>query len=86
MVFIGERSYSLYLVQGVAGVAVAATFPRLHHWPHLNWIGVGLASLAIADLLYRYVEQPLIRVGRDVVNRRRAKAEPVAAERVPVFA
>lgn len=84
MRFIGERSYALYLVQGVAGVAVAATFPRLHHWPTLNWIGVGLASLAIADLLHRHLEQPLIKLGRDVVNRRK-KADPVAAEpeRVP---
>ena len=75
MVFIGERSYSVYLVQGVGGVAVAATIPRLHHWPTLNWIGVGLASLAVADLLYRFVEQPLIRVGRDVVNRRKKAAQ-----------
>ena len=78
MKYIGDRSYSIYLVQGMAGVAVAAMFPKLLNWPTLNWIGVGLVSLALADLLLRYVEQPLIEVGRNVVNRRK-KAEPVAA-------
>lgn len=78
MRYIGDRSYSIYLVQGMAGVAVAAMFPKLLNWPTLNWIGVGLVSLALADLLFRYVEQPLIEVGRNVVNRRK-KADPVVA-------
>lgn len=78
MRFIGDRSYSLYLVQGIAGVVVGATFPKLLAWGTLNGIAVGLVSLAIADLLFRYVEQPLIEVGRNVVNRRK-KAEPVVA-------
>ncbi|WP_394614614.1 acyltransferase family protein [Lentzea sp. JNUCC 0626] len=85
MKFIGDRSYSIYLVQGAAGVAVGALVPKLHTWPTLNWIGVGLVSLAIADLLFRYVEQPLIEVGRAVVNRSEKRAPAVAAEpeRVP---
>lgn len=75
LVFIGERSYSLYLVQGIAGQAVISTIPRLQSYQPWQWLMVAAVSLIIADLLYRTVEQPLIKVGRRIIDRRRAVEE-----------
>ncbi|SDZ21121.1 Peptidoglycan/LPS O-acetylase OafA/YrhL, contains acyltransferase and SGNH-hydrolase domains [Amycolatopsis xylanica] len=81
MRFIGERSYSLYLLQGVAGIAVAATIPQFSAHRTLTAVAVTLVSLAMADMLYRWVEQPMIGVGRRIVARRHAK---IAARRESV--
>jgi peptidoglycan/LPS O-acetylase OafA/YrhL len=75
LVFIGERSYSLYLVQGIAGQAVISTIPRLEAYQPWQWLMVAAVSLIIADLLYRTVEQPLIKVGRRIIDRRKAAEE-----------
>ena len=72
LVFIGERSYSLYLVQGIAGQAVISTLPVLQSYQPWQWLMVAAVSLIIADLLYRTVEQPLIKVGRRIIDRRKA--------------
>ncbi len=62
LVFIGERSYSLYLVQNLAAMAVFATLP----WPPsiIHAIVVSVVALAVAHVLHRTVEQPMIRYGR----------------------
>ncbi|MFZ4115860.1 MAG: hypothetical protein ACOYK6_03940 [Chthoniobacterales bacterium] len=55
---IGELSYPIYLLQGIAIIIIRATFPFLH----LNAsIGLGSAFLSIflAALLYHYVLLPL---------------------------
>jgi peptidoglycan/LPS O-acetylase OafA/YrhL len=71
--FVGERSYSLYLLQGVAAIAVAATIPQLAPHRTLTAVAVTLAAMAMADLLYRWVELPMIEVGRRIVKLRRVR-------------
>jgi peptidoglycan/LPS O-acetylase OafA/YrhL len=78
MVYVGERSYSLYLVQYIGAFLAAALVPQFGTPRTLTWIGVAIVSLLMADLIYRYVEQPMIALGRKVVNREKRK--PPAAE------
>ncbi len=75
MQFVGERSYSLYLVQTIAATMIAFV------WPSLSGIGqsvvVTALGLALASVLYKTVEIPMIGVGRRVITRQRAKAAVV---------
>jgi peptidoglycan/LPS O-acetylase OafA/YrhL len=72
MQFVGERSYSLYLVQTIAATAIWFC------WPALSGIGQSVAvtalGLALASALYLAVEIPMINLGRRVITRQRAKA------------
>lgn len=70
MVFVGERSYSLYLVQNIAGLAVAGVVAT--GFAHM--VLVYAVALVMAHALYRLVEQPMIAVGRRVVQRRRDRS------------
>ncbi|ANZ38267.1 hypothetical protein BBK82_21565 [Lentzea guizhouensis] len=69
MQFVGERSYSLYLVQTVAATII------WYFWPELSGIGqavvVTALGLALASVLYRTVEIPMINLGRRVIARQR---------------
>ncbi|MGW6931827.1 acyltransferase family protein [Lentzea sp. NPDC054927] len=72
MQFVGERSYSLYLVQTIAATII------WFFWPALSGLGqaavvTGL-GLALASVLYVTVEIPMINVGRRVITRQRAQA------------
>ncbi|MFD1720943.1 acyltransferase family protein [Amnibacterium endophyticum] len=67
LVYVGTRSYALYLVHPLVVTVVGYVIPagssnKLVEMAHLAAI-VGI-SLAIAEVLYRLVEQPLIRAGR----------------------
>ncbi|WNV87715.1 acyltransferase [Umezawaea sp. Da 62-37] len=77
MRFVGDRSYSLYLVQGIAGGAVAlvGSFGDAHP------LVVLAVALVMAHVLHRVVELPMIAVGRRVVARRGAR--PGAVTPVP---
>ena len=66
--FVGERSYSLYLVQGVAGSAVAL----VGSFGGARPVVVLAVALVFAHVLHRVVELPMIAVGRRVVARRRS--------------
>jgi peptidoglycan/LPS O-acetylase OafA/YrhL len=79
MVFAGERSYSLYLIQGVAGIAVAATVPLFATHRTLTALVVTTVGLLMADLLYRGVELPGIALGRRWIAGRRSTSQPLAA-------
>ncbi|MCR3748229.1 acyltransferase family protein [Lentzea californiensis] len=72
MQFVGERSYSLYLVQTIAATIIA------FFWPALSGLGqavvVTALGLALASVLYATVEIPMINLGRRVITRQRAKA------------
>jgi peptidoglycan/LPS O-acetylase OafA/YrhL len=76
MVICGERSYSLYLVQGLAGIVVLDT---LHTHPGLTQVALtALVALIIADVLYRWVERPMIDLGRRLTGAgRRPTGAPV---------
>jgi peptidoglycan/LPS O-acetylase OafA/YrhL len=77
MVFLGQRSYSMYLVQLVAGTAVAGLFPALSvHQSPGRALAVWVVSLLLADLLYRGVEQPMIEVGRRLARRTPGRGRP----------
>ncbi|MEO6086523.1 MAG: acyltransferase [Umezawaea sp.] len=69
MRFVGERSYSLYLVQGIAGGAVAlvGTFGGARP------VVVLAVALVLAHVLYRLVELPMITVGQKVLARRNVR-------------
>lgn len=82
MRFVGERSYSLYLVQGIAGTVVMLSVPAFGAHRTATGVAVTIVSLLMADLLFRWVEQPMIAFGRKVVSRPNARAEraPATAE------
>jgi peptidoglycan/LPS O-acetylase OafA/YrhL len=80
MRFVGERSYSLYLVQAVISMAVAGAIPQFATRGTLTAVAVAIVALLAADLLYRWVEVPMIDVGRRIIARRRAKKADAAAE------
>jgi peptidoglycan/LPS O-acetylase OafA/YrhL len=71
MVFIGERSYSLYLVQSLGYFVAVGLVPALAPQRTLTFVVTTVVSLCIADVLYRYVEQPMMGIGRRIVHRRR---------------
>ena len=81
MQFVGERSYSLYLVQTIA--ATIAWF----FWPALSGLGqsvvVTAVGLALASALYVTVEVPMINLGRRVITRRHAKTAPAQQAPTP---
>ncbi|WP_345133931.1 acyltransferase [Dactylosporangium darangshiense] len=88
--FIGERSYSLYLVQVLAGAAVLWLVKVGNQllgtgfvldYGNVRAFLVALVALAMADVLYRLVEQPFIRLGRRIITWRRARLEASARHR-----
>lgn len=62
LVFVGRRSYAMYLVQYLAAQAVIAVLPGTVAGPLLLVLGFGVA-LVVSDGLYRAFEQPIIRWG-----------------------
>jgi peptidoglycan/LPS O-acetylase OafA/YrhL len=81
MVFVGERSYSLYLIQFIAAEAVMRLVPawRGHSGSKLL-LGTLIVGLLAADLLYRWVEQPMINLGRRfAATRRQPGSQPAEA-------
>ncbi|WP_097182274.1 acyltransferase family protein [Blastococcus haudaquaticus] len=73
----GERSYSLYLVQQVAGWALATLVPVFGTPRLLSAVAVVLCSAVMADLVHRWVEQPGIELGRRFVSRPGRRRSPV---------
>ncbi|AHH94698.1 acyltransferase [Kutzneria viridogrisea] len=82
MVFLGERSYSIYLVQGIAHVLVAGLCMLLSvdlgSSPLLGF-PVALVAVGLAHFCYLWVEKPMIKVGQGVISRRKAAAASAAA-------
>jgi len=76
LVFIGERSYSLYLTQQIAGFVAAGLSPMFTTPRVASAIAVTLIALLLADQLYRHVEQPMIALGRRVIQRQRDRDRP----------
>lgn len=67
--FVGRRSYAIYLVQFVAFHVVATTVPGLSTYSVGTALVSAVVSLALADLLHRTVERPMIGAGRRVSDR-----------------
>ncbi|QRP46874.1 acyltransferase [Amycolatopsis sp. FDAARGOS 1241] len=77
MRFVGERSYSLYLLQGPVHFAVVQAVPALGHNRLITAVTVFVVDLAVADLIHRWVEQPMIAYGKRLIGRRRARRAAV---------
>ena len=73
MRWIGERSYALYLIQQLAAAVVAAALPQFGTHRNLTAVAVTIAGLLMADVLYRWVELPMIDVGRRIIARRQER-------------
>jgi len=69
-VFVGQRSYSLYLVQILAWQALVGMDPTMRVSP-IGAILTTLVGLIFADVLYRYVEQPFISFGKRILQSRK---------------
>jgi peptidoglycan/LPS O-acetylase OafA/YrhL len=74
LVFTGDRSYSVYLIQSVAATVVGATIPALGTHRTATAVAVLAVAVAMADLLYRWVELPGIVWGRRATRARRIAA------------
>lgn len=79
--FIGDRSYSLYLVQVLAAITAQALFPKDPRG-HVHMLITVAIGLVMADVMYRWVEQPMIRLGRRLTARER-DARPEETPRIP---
>ncbi|HEY2669961.1 MAG TPA: acyltransferase [Rugosimonospora sp.] len=80
MRFIGARSYSLYLVQSLAAHAAGGL---LVVGGHSRFVLVAVIALALADVLYRWVELPMIKVGRRFCETRKPPGSVPPAPPVP---
>lgn len=83
--YIGDLSYSLYLVHLVILVPLEAMLARTTGMTGLTLAGISLlaatpAVLAASSLLYHFVEKPGVRLGHWIEARR--KTRPLSAERV----
>lgn len=86
LTFVGDRSYSLYLVQGVAGVVAASVVPAFASGSTATAVAITVTGLIMADALYRGVELPFIAVGRRWVAWRTRPAPSGASAPQPVAA
>jgi peptidoglycan/LPS O-acetylase OafA/YrhL len=68
----GARSYSLYLCQVLAAWIVYALLPNLS--PTAMVIATMAVGLMVADLVYRSVESPMIKLGRHLEHKTRTPA------------
>ncbi len=80
-VYLGARSYSVYLVHMPMMMLVAWAMTEhlaLAETPARVLVGVGtvLATLAASDVLYRFVERPMIALGARLAGRRPAAILP----------
>ncbi|GAA1141312.1 peptidoglycan/LPS O-acetylase OafA/YrhL [Kitasatospora gansuensis] len=83
LVFVGERSYGVYLLQALAVGVVAVLAPWLPGGTPLFATAVTLVALFAADGLYRWVEQPMIGNGRRLIkwlDRKFPTSRPATAE------
>lgn len=90
--YIGDRSYSLYLIHMLVLVPLLTTFSyipwMLDASTPVRAIIASCAMLAIcfplSGLLYAYIEQPMIKVGRAVVRSMRASYYEAPASHSPI--
>jgi peptidoglycan/LPS O-acetylase OafA/YrhL len=81
MRFVGRVSYPLYLTHPLGLAAAGMVLASGGLVEELSYLAIGLAlSLALAYGIHRVVEKPLIRTGKRLAERTRARVpEPVAA-------
>ena len=83
-VYIGTRSYALYLIHRIVkGVVDRAVSYGSTSVPHelLHFVLIVVLSLAAAEVMCRLVEQPMIRIGRRLAaTSRRERTLPAGVE------
>jgi peptidoglycan/LPS O-acetylase OafA/YrhL len=83
-VYIGTRSYALYLIHRMGkGVVDRVVAPGSTSIPHelVHYVLIVAVSLAAAEILCRLVEQPMIRLGRRLASTNRgARTIPAGVE------
>ncbi|HEY4454224.1 MAG TPA: glycosyltransferase 87 family protein, partial [Pseudonocardiaceae bacterium] len=86
MTFLGDRSYSIYLVQNLAQGLVLVLVPTLTGLGRA--IPVALVAVLFAQVIHRWLERPMIERGRRIIANRRARSThdsvPAYSERVNV--
>jgi peptidoglycan/LPS O-acetylase OafA/YrhL len=80
--WLGERSYSIYLVQFLAATAVASVLAMPGNG-FLKAALVAVVAAGMADFIYRGVESPAIALGKRI-TRRRTKTEHAVVGGEPV--
>jgi len=77
--WLGDRSYSIYLVQSVAAsMTIGLVVP-----PHPGWrllLVVVPLIIVLGDALHRWLELPCIRLGRQLVDRRALRKSEASAQ------
>jgi peptidoglycan/LPS O-acetylase OafA/YrhL len=70
LVWLGKRSYSMYLVHVLSLNAIEALIPINSDWLAAAALALSFAlAAAVAEVLYRTVEQPARRLGREYLRR-----------------
>ena len=90
-IYLGRISYSVYLSHTIViTLVLAALVPyarQFSQWSFLALMGALVIplTLAVSSVLYRYVEQPGIRTGKQIANRRRyaRRAKPENSRLLP---
>ena len=84
MIWLGNISFAFYLVQFPVMVAVQKWFISGHRYGVLGWLGWSLVVLAIsvvlADLVFRFVDDPLMKASARRHRARSAHPPPQAGE------
>ena len=82
--FVGRRSYSLYLIQILAGQALVGMDPNITEGARKALL-VAIVGLVFSDFLYRSVEVPMIAFGKRLIAklRERSAAHKAVAEAHP---
>lgn len=68
IMYFGTISYSLYLFQDIGLHVLSHVIPP-REWPVSYMAGVFALTVAVAALVYRFVEEPMIAIGRRVTHR-----------------
>ncbi|GAA3134237.1 peptidoglycan/LPS O-acetylase OafA/YrhL [Kribbella aluminosa] len=81
MVFLGERSYSIYLIQNLASDLVIALCPSLRTSPLLVLVVIP-ATVALSHFTCQWVERPMIRFGQSKLKGSSGSFRPASAGRL----
>lgn len=83
MVWAGKRAYAVYLFHPLVGSAVDIALPQGSGFGLVHLAAMTACSFAMAEVLFRLVEQPCIRIGREIANRRLESRRTAEAAEVP---
>lgn len=77
--FLGEGSYSIYLLHPIVAIVVVFVADRLHLPRAGGYAASFVVTLALSAITFRFVEKPMIGLGREASNRLRGLRGPTPA-------